>query len=95
MTHAEMIAKIKFENAKNTPAQQATEKQISYFAKLCKLSKQTESLYRSWGACPYEVKINLMIELGRINKRGISEEINSHIETKQQAYINVMTGLYA
>jgi hypothetical protein len=95
MTHAEMIAQIKIENAKNAPAQQATEKQIAYFAKLQKLSAADEARYRAMGGCPYQIKLGLMIELGRINKRGISFEIDRDVQSRQSAYAITVGALYA
>jgi hypothetical protein len=95
MTHSEMIAKLKTLNAQNPIEAQATEKQISFFSKLSKLSKQTEKQYRSWGACPFETKIALMIEMGRVNKKGLSFEISAYLSAKEQARINVLTALYA
>ncbi|NCX93363.1 MAG: hypothetical protein EBX40_01640 [Gammaproteobacteria bacterium] len=95
MTHAEMIAKIKTLNAQNSVEIQATEKQIAFFTKLSKLSKQSEKQYRDWGACPFETQLSLMIEMGRVNKKGLSHEINSYLEAKQQARIAVMTALHA
>jgi len=94
MTHSEMILKIKEINEKNSIENKATEKQISYFAKLVKVSKLGLSLYPA-GFCPYQTKLNLMIEMDTINKKGLSKEIQSEIESKQEAYIQNVTSLYS
>jgi hypothetical protein len=95
MTHAEMIAQIKIENAKNEMVKQATEKQIAYFAKLQKLSAANEARYRAMGGCPYEIKLKLMIELERINKRGISFEIDRDVQIRKSAYATAIETLHA